>query len=224
MARSAPRDEHDLRVRAFCLSGRTLGEIADEHRFFLGKDALHTKGKAGELLEFALGATGGGQTHDFPALGIELKTIPVDENGRPRESTFVCAISIASAEQIEWRTSWAKKKLAHVLWIPIHTPSHAAWNEQRVLSPMFWEPTREQEAILAADFADVMGIIASGGIERLTAHTGRWLQARPKAAHGRVRTTAFGPDGEAIATVPRGFYLRSRFTEAILKDERALPE
>ena len=61
-------------------------------------------------------------------------------------------------------------------------------------------------------------------IEELTAHRGRWLQVRPKAAHGRVRTVAFGAEGEAIATIPRGFYLRTRFTGAILADLRALPD
>ena len=34
---------------------------------------------------------------------------------------------------------------------------------------------------------------------------------------------AFGSEGEAIATIPRGFYLRPRFTGAILPDPRALP-
>ena len=48
-------------------------------------------------------------------------------------------------------------------------------------------------------------------------------QLRPKAAHGRVRTTVAGAEGERIATVPRGFYLRARFTGAILADPAALP-
>jgi DNA mismatch repair protein MutH len=63
-----------------------------------------------------------------------------------------------------------------------------------------------------------MGILGSGRVEGLTARTGRWLQARPKAAHGRTRTRAYGPEGEPIESLPRGFYLRARFTEAILRD------
>jgi DNA mismatch repair protein MutH len=35
---------------------------------------------------------------------------------------------------------------------------------------------------------------------------------------------AFGVDGEAIATVPRSFYLRPRFTGAVLRDPRAVPD
>jgi len=39
-----------------------------------------------------------------------------------------------------------------------------------------------------------------------------------------VRTLAWGSEGEAIATVPRGFYLRTRFTGALLADPAALPD
>ncbi|WP_394845639.1 DNA mismatch repair protein MutH [Pendulispora brunnea] len=227
-----PRDEHDLRVRAHCLTGRTLGDLARELRFSLGHAALHTKGKAGELVERALGAgpvagpPSDGDPRsllDFPHLGIELKTVPVDERGRPRESTFVCALPLGHADAMEWRGSWVRTKLSHVLWLPILTREHAAWNERLVLEPVFWRPSHEQDAIFRADFEDVMGVIASGAIEQLTARMGRWLQVRPKAANGRARTMAHGPDGEPIATVPRGFYLRTRFTEAILRDPRAVP-
>ncbi|MFO0659891.1 MAG: hypothetical protein U0165_08690 [Polyangiaceae bacterium] len=48
------------------------------------------------------------------------------------------------------------------------------------------------------------------------------MQIRPKAANGSARTTAFGPDGEKISTVPRGFYLRAKLTGAILSDPTAI--
>ena len=232
-----PRDEHELRVRALCLAGRTLGDLARELRFALGDEAVHTKGKAGELVERVLGA-GPAPGHavldaradpasllDFPHLGVELKTIPVDERGKPRESTFVCALPLGEADAMEWRGSWVRTKLSHVLWLPIlaRAHHHAAWDERVILEPIFWRPSREQEAIFAGDFDEVMGLIASGGIERLTARAGRWLQVRPKAANGRARTIAHGPEGEPISTVPRGFYLRPRFTEAILRDPTAVP-
>jgi DNA mismatch repair protein MutH len=78
--------------------------------------------------------------------------------------------------------------------------------------------------VLRGDFDDVVGLIGIGRIEELTAHRGRWLQVRPKARDGSVRTIAWGGGGEAIATVPRGFYLRARFTGAVLADPSALPD
>jgi DNA mismatch repair protein MutH len=92
-----------------------------------------------------------------------------------------------------------------------------------VLEPLLWEPTAAPEEVLAADFADIMGLVGAGRVEQLDARLGRWLQARPKAAHGRVRTRAFAREGEPIDALPRGFYLRAGFTAAILRDPAAMP-
>jgi len=111
-----------------------------------------------------------------------------------------------------------------VLFVPLVAADGEPWPARRIAAPVLWSPTPEQDAVLRADFDDVVGLIGVGRIEELTAHRGRWLQVRPKAAHGRVRTVAFGAEGEAIATIPRGFYLRTRFTGAILQDPRAMPD
>jgi DNA mismatch repair protein MutH len=220
----APRDEAELRWRADALIGRSLGEIAGALGRAVPGDGAHTKGQAGALLEKALGATAGSAAiPDFPDLGVELKTIPVDASGAPQESTFVCTISLASADRAEWETSRARAKLARVLWVPIVAAPGRPGGERRVGPPLLWRPTAAQERVLRADFEELMGIIGIGAVEALTAHTGRWLQVRPKAATSRARTVAFGRDGELIAALPRGFYLRPGFTGAILRDPAALP-
>ncbi|HEY1693611.1 MAG TPA: MutH/Sau3AI family endonuclease [Polyangiaceae bacterium] len=206
-----PRDEAELLARAAAMRGRPVEATG-----------LHRKGKVGELVERALGATGGSSaTWDFPELRVELKTIPVDaETGAPRESTFVCAVSLAEADRAEWATSWVRGKLSRVLWVPVevHDDGRSVLGRARL-----WSPTPEQEAVLAGDFEEILGRIGAGDVEGVTARVGRWLQLRPKAAHGRVRTVVRAAEGELVATVPRGFYLRARFTGAILRDEAALP-
>jgi DNA mismatch repair protein MutH len=117
-----------------------------------------------------------------------------------------------------------RQKLSRVLFVPLMGDDGIAWRERRVAEPRMWSPTKEQETILRGDFDDVVGLIGVGRIEELTAHRGRWLQVRPKAAHGRVRTVARGAENESIETIPRGFYLRARFTSAILVDPKARPE
>ncbi len=222
---SAPASIDELLARARALEGIAVGELARTLGIDDRGDALSTKGTSGAILERALGATGGSaRVHDFPELEVELKTIPIDERGVPIESTYVCTLSLADAETQEWETSWVREKLARVLFVPLVAQADARWNERRIAKPILWSPTKEQEAILRADFDDVVGLIGVGRIEELTAHRGRWLQVRPKARDGSVRTIAFGAEGEAIATIPRGFYLRTRFTGAILADPAALPE
>jgi DNA mismatch repair protein MutH len=218
--RSPPRDLAELTARADGLRGASLKRLAWGVGFELGDDGVRTKGKVGELVERLLGATGGSSaSHDFPELGVELKTIPVGARGAPTESTFVCAIALGIDETKPWSASWARAKLAHVLWVPIVGDG----GERTIGAPLFWRPTEAQDAQLAADYDEAMGILGLGGVEGLTARTGRWLQVRPKAPDGRKRATALGPDGEWIATVPKGFYLRAKFTAAILTDAAAEP-
>lgn len=220
---AAPRDEADLVGRALALEGRGLPEIAAA----LGvpfESGPRAKGRAGQLLERALGATGGSAAvPDFPALGVELKTVPIGRRGAPRESTYVCTLPLAGADRAEWATSWVRRKMECVLWIPLVTGEARGAGGPRIGRAVLWRPTPEQEAVLAADFDEIVGLVGAGNVEALDAKVGRWLQARPKAAHGRVRTAAFGPDDERIEALPRGFYLRARFTAAILRDPAAVP-
>ncbi len=217
-----PRDEAELIARAHALCGSSVAAVAERCAFGIAGAPVSTKGKVGELMERALGATGGSSaTWDFPELRVEMKTIPVDERGVPRESTFVCAVSMLDAERAEWETSWARAKLARVLWVPVEVRLDGS---RVVGEALLWSPTREQERVLATDFDEILGRVGAGDIESLSAHVGRWLQLRPKAANGRARTAAPGVDGEIVATVPRGLYLRARFTGAMLRDPAALPE
>jgi DNA mismatch repair protein MutH len=219
-----PRDADELLGRACALEGATIDELARAAGVRVDGAPVATKGKVGELLERVLGATGGSvATWDFPELAIELKTIPLDARGTPRESTFVCAVSLLDAERAEWETSWARAKLSRVLWVPVTPGPGDESGERRIGPARLWSPSAEQEDVLRGDFEEILGRVAASGIEDVSARIGRWLQLRPKAAHGRVRTRAPGGDEGDVATVPRGFYLRARFTDAILRDPLALP-
>lgn len=223
----APADVAELLARARALVGLTTGELAAAQgvaRDGPAAEPLRTKGTPGQLLERALGATGGStKQHDFPALGVELKSIPVDEAGAPIETTYVCTFALGDAESQSWEQSWVRAKLARVLFVPLIGAPGLAWQARRIGAPVLWSPTPEQERVLRGDFEEVVGLVGIGRIEELTAHLGTWLQVRPKARDGSVRTVAWDADGAPIETVPRGFYLRTRFTRAILADPTGMP-
>lgn len=223
MIASPPSSLEELVLRAGRLEGLSLAELAAHLGTLVPAGGVATKGKAGELLERALGATGGSQKQvDFPALGVELKSIPIVESGAPLESTFVCAVRLDDAERAEWEGSWVKEKLLRVLFVPIVGPRNGGAS-RKIGRSVLWQPTAAQDDALKDDFEEIMGRIGAGGVEDVSAHLGRYLQLRPKARDGSARTHAFGADGERIATVPRGFYLRPTFTSALLVDLAALP-
>jgi len=168
-------------------------------------------------LERWLGASAGSKPEqDFSALGIELKTIPVDSLGRPLETTFVCVAPLTGNSGVTWETSHVRHKLKRVLWIPVEGERHIPLAERHVGSPLLWSPDAGEEQQLRLDWEELMDLIVLGQVERITARHGEVLQLRPKAANGRVLTEAIGADGQLIMTLPRGFYLKKNFTTALL--------
>src|SRR5882672_6335197 len=136
-----PLTEDDLRTRAAWLAGKTIDEVAAAIGVGAPPLGVRGKGKVGGLIEKVLGAeSGSAAAPDFPRFGVELKTIPLDGRGVPRESTFVCTISLADAERAEWETSVARAKLAHVLFVPIVVDPEGLL-ARRIGTPFFWRPT-----------------------------------------------------------------------------------
>ncbi|MFO0640493.1 MAG: MutH/Sau3AI family endonuclease [Polyangiaceae bacterium] len=218
-----PRTEPELLRRARALAGHDLGAIARAVGTRIDASPVRTKGSWGALLERALGATAGSRSEpDFAHLGVELKTVPMRASGRAIESTYVCVLDLLDAENARWETSWARRKLARVLFVPI-LAEDPDWTKRRVGLPVLFSPTPAQDAALGADFDEIMGAFGAGRIEEVTAHWGRYLQVRPKARNGEKTVRATTPDGDEIRTVKKGFYLRARFVEAILVDPAALP-
>ena len=115
-----PRSETELVIRARALAGRTIGEVAAELGLPCPLDLRRAKGFVGGLIERVLGADAGPRAlPDFSALGVELKTLPVDAQGRPVESTFVCTIPLTEVANLEWEDSPVLRKLRRVLWVPV---------------------------------------------------------------------------------------------------------
>jgi DNA mismatch repair protein MutH len=219
IACAAPLGVSELLLRAAALEGLSLSALASAIGAAPIGSGVREKGSAGALIERALGASNGSLCGpDFPALGVELKTIPIDAQGRARESTFVCRFALRAAEELDFEASPVLAKLRHVLWIPLLMGGA----EAVIGRPVAWRPTPAQLAVLRGDYDDLVGMIALGKIESIDARLGRWLQLRPKAAHGGVRTRALNEDGDTVWTMPRGFYLRARFTAALLRDPETL--
>lgn len=213
----APGSEAELFVRARALAGRTLGWLAAREGVVPPPDLVRAKGWVGMLVERGLGATAGSRpTPDFEGLGVELKTLPVSPRGLPRESTFVTSLVPRAVLSEPWATSAPRRKLARVLWVPVEGSPSIAVADRKLGYPLLWSPTAEDDQVLSEDWAEFQRITAEGWLDTLTAHRGEYLQVRPKAADASVRRWTPDPDGTETPALPRGFYLRARFTARIL--------
>lgn len=212
-----PTSESELMQRCADIAGQTLGQLASACHLPVPEDLSRHKGWVGQLLEKCLGADAGTQAEpDFLQLGIELKTLPLNRHGQPKESTYVCTVSLTDTGELRWQDSWLCRKLSHVLWVPIEAEPAIPLAERYVGQAFLWRPDSEQTQQLKTDWEALMDLIVTSEQAALTAHHGHYLQIRPKAAHSRVLGRSIADDGSMQVMNPKGFYLRTRFTAELL--------
>jgi len=212
-----PQTEDELLDRCELLAGKTLGQVSAELGLLVPDDLQHNKGWVGHLLEIALGADAGNRAvPDFVGLNIEMKTLPLNLHGLPKESTYVCSVSMRQTGQLTWCNSWVKKKLAHVLWVPVEAEQTIPLAERFVGNAWLWRPTAEQDAVLKGDWEELMDRIILGEQADITAKEGEYLQLRPKAANNQQLSAGVSESGAYDMVNPKGFYLRTSFTRLLI--------
>ena len=213
-----PQSDTELLQRAHNIAGLTLLQLATQLDEPIPGKLHHAKGWVGQLLEKALGATAGSLPEpDFQQLGIELKTLPVNRQGQPRESTYVCTVPLQNNHDLNWQQSWVRNKLKRVLWIPVESEKELSVTERHIGQAILWSPSPEQERVLQQDWEELMDLVCTGQLGNISAKQGTYLQIRPKAANASALVNTADEEGNAALTLPRGFYLRSTFTQQILK-------
>lgn len=213
-----PKTTEELLSRAQTIAGLSFGELAAQLGIPVPLDLKRDKGWVGMLLETALGATAGSKAEqDFRHLGIELKTIPINAQGYPLETTFVSLAPLIQNSGVNWQNSHVRHKLSRVLWIPIEGSRSIPLAERRIGTPILWQPSEQQEHQLQRDWEELMDYIVLGQLDKINARLGEVLQLRPKGANSKSLTKGIGKNGEIIDTLPLGFYLRKAFTHEILQ-------
>lgn len=220
---SSPDSEDCLLQRANALAGMSLRELAEKLNETTPANLLRAKGWVGQLLEKALGASAGNlDVPDFPQLGIELKTLPINASGHPQESTYLCRVSLPLQESPNFYESRVWRKCARILWVPIQADSTISLADRRIGTPLLWSPCAHITSILKQDWEELIDMMRFGQFEQLSAHHGVYLQLRPKAANAKVFVNVTNDQGKEVAIVPKGFYLRPRLTQQILQMYYAL--
>jgi DNA mismatch repair protein MutH len=215
-----PATEAELLERATGLTGKTLGQIARQMQIQVPTHPVRAKGWIGELMEIYLGATASSLPEpDFQAINVELKTLPINHNGRPRESTYVCTVPLTATAAASWENSVVKIKLSRVLWVPVEADPAIDLAMRRVGNPFIWSPDAVEEQQLRTDWEELMDMVCMGELAQISSQHGEVMQIRPKAANASARTQTSTRAGEAGSTIPRGFYLRPAFTYRIIQSQ-----
>ena len=212
-----PGTELELLERARRLAGKTLQQLAGSVALTVPQGQKRAKGWIGELMECCLGASAATlPVPDFREIQVELKTLPINHLGKPRESTYVCTVPLNRESFTTWEKSVVRNKLARVLWVPVEAAPSIPLARRRIGNAFIWSPDADEERLLRSDWLEFMEMISQGDLDRLNACFGEALQIRPKAAHAGIQTPVSNAAGESAVTLPRGFYLRPAFTCRLL--------
>lgn len=212
-----PKTEHELLERCNFIAGRTFAQLATHTGAHIPPSALQRKGWLGQALECVLSADAGNQAEpDFRDLAVELKTLPISSTGIPTESTYITSVPLLTIHKQKWHISECYKKLKRVLWVPVEGDTNIPFAHRRIGRAFLWSPSFLQEETLAADWNYLTTQISTGQLETLDATAGEYLQIRPKGANGKSLCYCYDAEGNKVKTLPRGFYLRSRFTGSLL--------
>ncbi|TQV88699.1 DNA mismatch repair endonuclease MutH [Aliikangiella coralliicola] len=218
-----PQTETELLERTNQLAGKSIGEVARQMNIPVPENLKRKKGWQGQFIETCLGADSGNLSQpDFSHLGIELKTLPIDYSGKVLESTYVCVLNLTGQSLLQWHDSPVFKKLNKVLWVPVAKAPGQSVIDYRIATPFLWQAPPQILAVLQQDWENAVELVSLGKVDQLNARQGEYLQVRPKAADSKALTHAVNREGKMIETLPRGFYLRSSFTQQILQQNLKL--
>lgn len=200
--------------------GKSVSELARSAGIPLPISTTHGKGFTGELLEILLGASAENRPiPDFPKLGLELKTLPVDSNLVPLESTFLCHAPLTGIRHLTFENSTLYSKIKRVLFVVVTAQRDMDFEDRIIAGYFFFTPDKFQYSQIKRDYNELYEMIKTGNVEKISARIGQIIQLRPKCANGRALTDCIGPDGEFIKTRPRGFYMRRNFTKSLIEEK-----
>lgn len=211
----SPSNEGELLERAHALAGLNLAEVALLAQTQCPSDMRRAKGWLGQTIETILGAESGSKAlPDFASLGIELKTLPLNQLGQPIESTYVTYAPIPF-EESTWKQSLVFKKLHRVLWVPFL--GEGPIGSRLIATPFLWTLPPAIDAMLEQDWNELSMLLKLQHFDRIHGGIGQALHLRPKAADSKTFIRVLNDKNEWISVVPKGFYLRNSFTKKLLE-------
>ena len=210
----------EILAQAKRYQGKTINEVSGELGTSIPEDHVHTKGKVGNLFEVLPGSDAKSHSSpDFEKIGLELKVVPINEKGKPWETTAITSIDYMEIPSQKWEDSRAYRKTRHILFVPIIQMSKkASIGERRVGKPFLWRPSPQVDSQLKKDWESAAYLIREGRAHELTGRMGLYMQPRTKGRNSTDLVEAPGIDNQIVRVKRRAFYFRVSFTRRIIEE------
>lgn len=214
----APKTIAELIENCNKIAGKSVSELAQIHNVELIDSLTTNRGWLGNLIEISLGAYAGSKpTQDFMNLGVELKTLAINENGRAVSDIFISSLPLNSFMLQDWANSHLFYKLQHILFIPVESNSNVELKDRKIGNGKFWKPNDEQLKVLQDDFKQVMELLTTQEFAMLTNNLGTALTVKVKALNSKQTNNIQDLDGFNQNLAPLSFYIKRSFVQQIVE-------
>lgn len=207
--------ETETLVRLLPYVGRSFDDLAEAtgRTGFGGKNAVAT------VVRSLVGERAIRRTGDFARFGVEVKTVPVDAQGRIVEAMSFPAFHHEELIYETWESSDLLGRLNRLLVVPVHREKAARLGQTRLGKPFFWSPSEDELAGIASEWERFRHLIELGQARDLPKSSETtYIHVRPKAQNASDRDIAPG----GIDVIKKCFWLNQPYVGRILEANDAL--
>lgn len=188
-------------------AGRSIGDLAKKFEI----PRTHDYQFCARVVRKALGAKhGDARLKELREAGIQVKTLKIGPNGMPFESMSFPAFKYAELVKEDWEHSTLKRILSRMLLVPMTGGPRGLKNDhlRRLGKAFFWNPSKEEWAVIQAEWERFVAQIRDGKARNLTpASKTEIIHIRP---HGKDSSdTDLAPGVGAI--VKKSFWVNARY-------------
>lgn len=196
-----------------------VGRSFDDLAAIAGRTGFGGKNAVATITRSLLGQRTAGGTGEFARFGIEVKTVPVDAQGRIVEAMSFPAFHHEELIFEEWETSDLLGRLNRLLIVPVHRGKKAPLAQTRLGTPFFWSPTEEELVGIGAEWERFRHLIEIGQARDLPRQSETtYIHVRPKARDATDRD--FAPGGFDV--IRKCFWLNQAYVRRILEAHDSL--
>lgn len=211
--------EKILLMYAQGLNGYSVEEVSIALSESVPKKLTKNKGFIGSLLEKVLGsqAINNKSCVDFPFLGIELKSIPINKLNYPVESTFICNVPLTRNTGLSWKSSYFYQKIKKILWVSVQGDKKILLKNRLFKKSFIWVPSTYEIGILKSDWEVLIDKIILGKIKEINSSDSSIIQIKNKYSKKSNVITFTNNYGHLTSIRPKAFYFKKSFTAYLLK-------
>jgi len=206
--------EDRLTARIDRYRGTTIKAIVRELRTTLSEG----KGGLASIVRRMLGAPEGKRDIvELKKMGVMLKTVRIDDSGRPREDTSFPKIDFLEVISETWEDSTLRDQVSNMMFVVFQQSRSDDLEDATFLGASFWRPTEEQDRTMKREWETFVRHIRAGTLDR-----------RPQASQTQIlHIRPHGRDSADRSSLPGGgdwitssFWLNKNFVRELMKQLR----